>query len=73
MAVSLTKSELQVCTNYTFSCRKFHSFVLRDQKLIDAVARNNKYKWKNITASFGKRTAVQNSNVYFTLCCDKCA
>jgi len=47
MAVSLIKSELQVYTNYTFSCHEFHSFVLSDQKLIDAAARNDKYKWKH--------------------------
>lgn len=46
MSVSLVKAELQVFTNYNFDCRDFYSFVIRNQKLLDAAAGNRKYTWK---------------------------
>lgn len=51
MSVSLVEAELQVFTNYDLLCRDFYSWVICDQKLLDAAAGNAKYTWKKRAAN----------------------
>ena len=64
MSVPLVSAELQFFTNYGLDCRDFHSFVICDQKVLDAAAGNMKYAWKKraaaVTAAVTASTAGIN-------------
>lgn len=47
MSISLVKAELQVLTNFDFTCKNFYDFVMKNRQILDAARKQNKYKFKN--------------------------
>jgi len=45
-SVDLIKSEIQVKSNFEYSCTEFYSYALKEKTLLDAVWSNKKYKFK---------------------------
>ncbi len=45
-SVNLIKSEIQVKSNFTFSCKDFYTYVVKEKVLLNAVRSNKKYKFK---------------------------
>lgn len=44
--INLIKSEIQVKNNFTFSCKDFYTYVVKDKVLLNDVRSNKKYKLK---------------------------
>ncbi len=45
-SVNLIKSEIHVKSNFTFSCKDFYTYVVKEKVLLNAVRSNKKYKFK---------------------------
>ncbi len=45
-SVNLIKSEIQVKSNFTFSCKDFYTYVVKEKVLLNAVRSNKIYKFK---------------------------
>lgn len=45
-SVDLIKSEIQVKSNFTFSCKDFYTYVVKQKALLNAARCNKKYKFK---------------------------
>ena len=45
-SVNLIKSEIQVKSNFTFSCKDFYTYVVKEKVLLNAARSNKKYKFK---------------------------
>ena len=43
------KSEIHVKSNFTLSCKDFHTYVVKEKVLLDAARSNKKYKFKKKT------------------------
>jgi len=67
-SVSLVKAELQVFTNYNFDCRDFYSFVICNQKLLDAAAGNSKYTWKKKRAAVAAPASTRSNCLTVRYC-----
>ena len=45
-SVDLIKSEIQVKSNFTFSCKGIYAYVVKEKALLNAASSNKKYKFK---------------------------
>ncbi|KAJ8006714.1 hypothetical protein DPEC_G00110080 [Dallia pectoralis] len=54
-SVNLIKSEIQLKSNFTFSCKDFYSYVVKEKVLLNAVRSNKKYKFKKKPEDAGEK------------------
>ena len=47
-SVNLIKSEIQVKSNFTFSCKDFYTYVVKEKVLLNAARSNKKCKFKKV-------------------------
>ncbi|RXN37953.1 zinc finger protein 862-like [Labeo rohita] len=54
-SVNLIKSEIQVKSNFTFSCKDFYTYVVKEKVLLNAVRSNKKYKFRKKPEDAGEK------------------